>query len=82
MSAALAAPSDRINMGFIGVGGMGMNRLRGFLKHADVNPVAICDLDSTHTAQAVAQVEKDRNTRPQTFNDYRKLLALKELDAV
>lgn len=79
---ALAAASERINVGFIGVGGMGMNRLRGFLKHADVNPVAVCDLDSSHVDEGVAAVVKDRNTTPQRFGDYRKLLALKEIDAV
>lgn len=78
----LRAANERINMGFIGVGGMGMNRLRGFLKHTDVNPVAICDLDPTHVQQAVAEVDKSRSTKPDTFNDYRKLLARKDIDAV
>lgn len=82
LGAGLAAPSDRINMGFIGVGGMGMNRLRGFLKHPDVNPVAVCDLDPQHVAQAVQQIQKERSSAPQTFNDYRKLLASKDIDAV
>ncbi|GAB4412692.1 MAG: Gfo/Idh/MocA family oxidoreductase [Bryobacter sp.] len=78
----LAAANERINVGFIGVGGMGMNRLRGFLRHADVNPVAICDLDSSHVDQAVAHVSKERNTKPDTYSDYRKLLARKDIDAV
>lgn len=83
-SAALAAPNDRINVGFIGVGGMGTSRLQGFLKHADVNPVAICDLDSTRIDKAVEYVKKVRPDAPapQTFKDFRKLIALKEVDAV
>ena len=79
-----AAPSDRINVGFIGVGGMGTNRLQGFLKHADVNPVAICDLDATRVDKAVEYIRKTRPdaAAPQTFSDFRKLIALKEVDAV
>jgi predicted dehydrogenase len=77
-----AAPNDRINMGFIGVGGMGMSRLRGFLKHTDVDPVAICDLDQKHVDRAMAYVKQERNTAPETYSDYRKLLARKDIDAV
>jgi len=82
MAMMLAAPNDRINIGFIGVGGMGMNRLRGFLKHADVNPVAVCDLDRTHADQAVEHIKKERNVAPTIFSDYRKLISSKEVDVV
>jgi predicted dehydrogenase len=82
MSASLAAPSDRIRVGFVGTGGMGMNRLRGFLKHADVDAVAVCDLDPQHVDKAVEQVRKDRGMAPKTFGDYRRLLELKDIDAV
>jgi predicted dehydrogenase len=78
----LAAANERINVGFIGVGGMGMNRLRGFLRHADVNPVAVCDLDSRHTDRAVEYVKQQRNMTPRTFTDFRKLIESKEVDAV
>lgn len=81
-ASAFAQPSNRINVGFIGTGGMGMNRLRGFLRHADANPVAICDLDSTHIDQAVEYCKTTRNLTPERFGDYRKLLAMKDLDAV
>lgn len=82
LKGGLAAPNDRINMGFIGVGGMGMSRLRGFLQQADVNPVAICDLDQKHVDRAMAHVKQERNATPETYSDYRKLLARKDIDAV
>jgi len=82
LAGGLAAPNDRINIGFIGVGGMGTNRLNGFLRHADVNPVAVCDLDSTRVDKAVERVKTARNLTPRAFTDYRKLLELKEIDAV
>jgi hypothetical protein len=38
------APSKRITMGFIGVGGMGTNNMRAFLNQDDVQVVAVCDV--------------------------------------
>ena len=37
-------PSNRITMGFIGVGGMGTNNMRAFLTQPDVQVVAVCDV--------------------------------------
>ncbi|MEJ2704523.1 MAG: Gfo/Idh/MocA family oxidoreductase, partial [Sedimentisphaerales bacterium] len=42
--AGTVAPSGRIAMGSIGVGGMGTNNLRGFLTQPDVQVVAVCDV--------------------------------------
>ena len=41
-------PSDRIRVGFVGVGGMGTGRLEQFMKHDDVVAAAVCDVDRTH----------------------------------
>jgi predicted dehydrogenase len=76
------AASDRINMGFIGLGGMGTGRLEGFMEHPDVNVTALCDLDETHLSRAAGIVEKTRGSRPPTFHDFRKLLEQKDVDAV
>lgn len=81
-AAAYTAPSDRIRVGFIGTGGMGMGRLRGFLAHPDVDAVAVCDLDSARTAQANDYIQKQRNTKAEIFSDYRKLIQSKDIDAV
>lgn len=37
------APSNRITMGCIGVGGMGTNNMMGFLANDDVQMLAVCD---------------------------------------
>ncbi|MHC4510921.1 MAG: Gfo/Idh/MocA family protein [Planctomycetota bacterium] len=42
--AAAVAPSSRITMGSIGVGGMGTNNMRAFLAQSDVQVVAVCDV--------------------------------------
>ncbi len=40
------APSDRVTMGFIGMGSMGMNNLRGFIAMPDVQVLAVCDVNT------------------------------------
>jgi predicted dehydrogenase len=80
--AATTAPSDRIRTGFIGLNGMGTGRLNGFMKHADVIAAAVCDLDQRHLDRAVAIVEKAQGQKPAAFRDYRRLLEMKDLDAV
>lgn len=73
---------DRIQLGFIGVGSMGMNRLRGFLEHDDVDVVAICDVDRRHREEAISEVQKQRGNKPAEFGDFRLLLEEKDIDAV
>ena len=77
-----AAPSDKIRVGFIGLGGQGTGRLREFMKHPDVHAAAVCDVDKSHLERASALVQKTQGHRPESFHDYRKLLETKDLDAV
>jgi len=80
--AAQTAPSDKIRVGFIGLGGMGTGRLRDFMKHSDMDVAALCDLDTTHVDRALALVDKAGRPKPETFHDFRKLLERKDIDAV
>jgi predicted dehydrogenase len=43
-NAGSTPPSERITMGFIGVGGMGTNNMRAFLAQPDVQVLAVCDV--------------------------------------
>ena len=52
----LTAPSDKINLGFIGVGGMGTCHLRSFLGFEDVRITAVCDVRSDRRQQASERV--------------------------
>lgn len=74
--------SDRIRMGFIGLGGQGTGRLNQFMKHEDVDAVAVCDLDQNHLERAYALVEKQQGHKPEAFHDFRKLLERQDIDAV
>ncbi|MEM9481625.1 MAG: Gfo/Idh/MocA family oxidoreductase [Verrucomicrobiota bacterium] len=42
-------PSQRINLGIVGLGGNGMSSLKNFLAHEDVQVVAVCDVDRAHS---------------------------------
>ena len=82
-STQAAAPSDRVRLGFIGVGNRGGQNLGTFLDMLDrVDIVALCDVDSSHLAENVGRVEKATNKKCATYADYRKLLENKDVDAV
>ena len=76
------SPGDRIVVGLIGAGGMGKNRLRGFLDHEDVEIGAVCDVDARHVAEAAAIVRERRGREVASFKDFRRLLEMADLDAV
>lgn len=71
-------PSERITLGFIGVGGMGSGHLGAFLNDPDVRIVAIADVYEKHRAEAVGRV----GGGCAGYRDYRELLARKDIDAV
>jgi predicted dehydrogenase len=78
-----AAPSDRVRLGFIGVGNRGSQNLGTFLKKLDrVDIVALCDVDSSHLADQQKRVEGLTKKKPIGYGDYRKLLENKDIDAV
>ncbi|MBI1388590.1 MAG: gfo/Idh/MocA family oxidoreductase [bacterium] len=79
---AANAPSDTIRVGHIGVGGMGTNRLKSFIANDDVHCVGICDVDESHAAAAVAEVEKRNGYKPDSYHDFRKLIDRNDVDAV
>jgi predicted dehydrogenase len=46
--AGSTAPSERITVGVVGAGSRGFNLINEFLKRADAQIVAVCDVDSFH----------------------------------
>ena len=68
--AITAAPNGKLNHACIGVGGMmGMNDLQNFMKHPNVQIVAICDVDSDNLKKASEAVPDARK-----YTDWRELL--------
>jgi predicted dehydrogenase len=75
------SPSERINLGHIGVGGMGgghLSRMVAFMEHGRTNVAAVCDVDQKRLASAVGKT----GGKAQPYRDYRYLLERKDLDAV
>ncbi len=87
---ARRAPSDRLTMGFIGVGNMGGGHLGSFLGNPDVQIVAICDVDAEKRKTARERVEqhyaqeKESGTYAgcEEYNEFETLLARRDIDAV
>ncbi len=76
------APSNQVRVGLIGVGGMGTNRLREFVQQPDVRIVAIADVDRRHVDRAIGLVEQARGYKPDGYSDFRRLLTVRDIDAV
>ncbi len=82
-AAGAVAPSERITMGGIGIGGMGTHNMLNFLTYADVQFLAVCDVDTNHRSKARSLVDaKYNNEDCATYNDFRELLARDDIDAV
>jgi myo-inositol 2-dehydrogenase / D-chiro-inositol 1-dehydrogenase len=77
-SLRVAGANDRVNVGLIGSGDRGMQLWRVYLKQPDVNPVAVSDVYDPYAAAGV----KEAGGKVKSFQDLRKLLELKEIDAV
>ncbi|HEX5219665.1 MAG TPA: Gfo/Idh/MocA family oxidoreductase [Verrucomicrobiae bacterium] len=85
------SPANRITVGVIGVGRQSAYaNIPGFLREADAQIVAVCDVDSWRRERAKQQVEKHYAARAgsgsfkgcNTFKDWRELIARADIDAV
>ncbi|NUM54583.1 MAG: Gfo/Idh/MocA family oxidoreductase [Candidatus Hydrogenedentes bacterium] len=84
LAAAALAPAqahganERINLAFIGVGGMGTGHVRMCSKLDDINIVAVCDVDEAHQRRAA----ETAGNSPGMYTDFRRVLDRKDVDAV
>ncbi len=69
-------------MGLIGCGGRGRKLLNDFLEVENVRCVALCDVDDEQTREALRSFESGASPTPLQTRDFRRVLDLKELDAV
>jgi len=88
--------SDRIRMGFIGIGNRGSQLLELFMTNSDVDVVALCDVYEPYLLRDRSKVEprffKEVSQVPKMgevfggkvdrYSDFRKLLERKDIDAV
>ena len=80
------APSKKITVGCIGVGGHGTgHNLRAYLKQVDARVVMVCDVDSKRMERAKKMVDsfyRDSGKGCATTKDFREVLARPDIDAV
>src|SRR6185436_16946903 len=75
------APSDKIRVASIGINGMGWSDLTAMLKHPEAECIALCDVDKNVLDKRVAEL-KQKNINVTAYSDYRKVLELKDVNAV
>jgi len=81
--AGTIAPSNRIVMGFIGVGGMGTYDLQAFAGKREVHIAAVCDVDKNHRDRAVNYINQTYGNKDCAgYNDFREVIARADIDAV
>lgn len=83
------APSERLGVGFIGMGKQSRGLLNSFVHDKRVKVVAVCDVDTTRREDARQRVNEFYAARPElgvaecgAYNDFRELLARADIDAV
>lgn len=87
--AAENKPSQRITVGFIGMGRMGSGLLRNFIAHDGVQVLAVCDVDTNRRNNAQTIVNEYYAANPQkgtadckAYNDFRELIARDDIGVV
>lgn len=83
-SGIITSAADQINIGVIGIKGMGWANTMSILKIAGVNLVALCDVDQSVLDDRLKELKgKNIDTgKIKTYKDYRGLLDNKDVDAV
>ncbi|HVF97552.1 MAG TPA: Gfo/Idh/MocA family oxidoreductase [Flavisolibacter sp.] len=78
------SPADQLNIGAIGIKGMGWADVKAAIKIPGVNLVAVCDVDATVIADRMKELAalKVDAGKVKTYSDYRRLLDDKTIDAV
>ncbi|MDP6636203.1 MAG: Gfo/Idh/MocA family oxidoreductase [Phycisphaerae bacterium] len=84
------APSERVTLGCIGVGGRGMLDTNGLLRTNAGQVVAVCDVNAQRRKRAQSTVNSYyAKTRPKSdykgcdaYNDFRKVILRNDIDAV
>jgi len=78
------APSNRINIGMIGVGRQGSYaNLPTFLHSKDTKVLAVCDVDKWRLANAKSKVDgRYKNKDCKAYGDFREIIARDDIDAI
>lgn len=77
------APSNRITMGCIGVGGQGSGNQGAFLGESDCQVLAVADVDKNNMANAKKRTDnRYGNQDCAAYRDFREVLARDDIDTI
>jgi len=80
---ARPAPSDKLTLGLIGLGSMGLRHVKGFLLEQDCRITHVCDVDSVRVKAAADLIDQTYgNAECTRSGDFRELLADAGLDTL
>jgi predicted dehydrogenase len=77
----MVSANDKINVGVIGVNGMGWSNTLSMLKIPEVQITALCDVDENVLNKRKTELA-EKGMQAKTYGDYRKLLEDKDINAV
>lgn len=85
--AADTAPSSKLRMAFIGTGKQNGGLMNTFMGNDGVVVAAVCDVDTKRREHALKVVQdfyqsKNRTEKVDAYNDFREVIARKDIDAV
>ncbi|MDO1450014.1 Gfo/Idh/MocA family oxidoreductase [Rhodocytophaga aerolata] len=77
------APSDKVRIAHIGLGGMGNQHMQWFAALPEVEIVALCDVDADHLASTLKSLEQRKpGAKAKGYEDFRHILDRKDIDAI
>lgn len=76
------SPAEKIVVGVMGTNSRGFFLASMYAKMPDVEVAYICDVDSKVVDKTVAEIEKISGKKPKGFTDIRKMLEMKDMDAL
>ena len=80
--AAQAPASERVRLGVIGCGGMGRAHIYALAQETECEIVALCDVYRKRYEEVLPNVENITGKRPDTYQDFRRVLDRQDIDAV
>ena len=81
-SRGVIGANDRVRVGLIGCGSRGNQVARDWMKHQDSVFVAACDVYKERLDQTVERIAGVQGASPEAYEDYRRILDRKDVDAV
>ncbi|TKK65973.1 Gfo/Idh/MocA family oxidoreductase [Ilyomonas limi] len=77
------APSDKVRVAHIGLGGMGNNHMKWFAALPEAEIVALCDVDEDHLNSTFKTLQTlQPGTKADLYGDFRRVLDRKDIDAI